>query len=379
MSTLIWQDASGTWNSSANWVRTSDGANVSPASGDTCIVGYGSQNITGSDESATELLRVVWGEGFTGNVGASGSRLKLSADRLEWAALSDAAWIDWQNTHNYTDLAIDASDDTKITSAARSFVADDVGKKIELTGGTGFTTGTYTISSVAGGAAFLDSAVGTTSSTGGTGFCYLKAYIKQTKTIDADEITTKSLHLRLFGDAACEDVKVVGGYVSLSVTVGDDAVWLGVIQLGGTLVHIDGIGGTPLATTLDCLAGTIILQGESGISSSATINIRSGAIFEHHTEPTTFPVTGPIVVVAGGTLNEWDSAMPIGNLGGEAGTVDFSVVKQPFTVQLCSMIDADMYITNGLRQPNFATPIKWRGTGRLHHAGNINTTIEYVE
>lgn len=70
----------------------------------------------------------------------------------------------------YTDLVIDAADNTKITSAAeRTFIADDIGNCINITGGTGFTTGRYYISAVAAGVATLDRAVGTTSSTGGTG------------------------------------------------------------------------------------------------------------------------------------------------------------------------------------------------------------------
>lgn len=67
----------------------------------------------------------------------------------------------------YTDIVIDGADDTKITSAADNFAADDVHNLINITSGTGFTTGRYEITAVAAGVATLDRAVGTLSSTGG--------------------------------------------------------------------------------------------------------------------------------------------------------------------------------------------------------------------
>lgn len=69
----------------------------------------------------------------------------------------------------YTDLVIDGALDTKVTSALNPFTANHVGNIINVTGGTGFTTGRYEVVSVASSAATLDRAVGTTSSTGGTG------------------------------------------------------------------------------------------------------------------------------------------------------------------------------------------------------------------
>lgn len=70
----------------------------------------------------------------------------------------------------YTDLVIDASTATDITSAADPFASDDIGNIINITGGTGFTTGRYEVKSIqAGNAARLDRNVGTLGSTGGTG------------------------------------------------------------------------------------------------------------------------------------------------------------------------------------------------------------------
>lgn len=69
----------------------------------------------------------------------------------------------------YTDLVIDATTNTNVTSALNPFGATDVGNVVNVTSGTGFTTGRYQVVSVSGVIATLDRAVGTTSSTGGHG------------------------------------------------------------------------------------------------------------------------------------------------------------------------------------------------------------------
>jgi hypothetical protein len=68
----------------------------------------------------------------------------------------------------YTDLAIDASNNEKITSAARPFLSTDTGKTITVTGGAGWAAGGYTILSVSGGAAILNGSPGAVSTTGGS-------------------------------------------------------------------------------------------------------------------------------------------------------------------------------------------------------------------
>ncbi len=67
------------------------------------------------------------------------------------------------------DLEIDAIDNTKVTSAARPFVAGDVGLDLQVDSGIDFTPGTYTIISVAAGVATLSGAVGIVGATGGVG------------------------------------------------------------------------------------------------------------------------------------------------------------------------------------------------------------------
>lgn len=69
----------------------------------------------------------------------------------------------------YTDLSIDAANNTKITSVTRPFIANDVGNVINITSGTGWTVQRAIINSVASGVATMDRAMGTTGSTGGAG------------------------------------------------------------------------------------------------------------------------------------------------------------------------------------------------------------------
>jgi hypothetical protein len=69
----------------------------------------------------------------------------------------------------YTDLVIDATTNTQITSAANPFSSVSPGRCVRISGGTGFTVGLYSILSQAAGVATLDRAVGTVGSTGGTG------------------------------------------------------------------------------------------------------------------------------------------------------------------------------------------------------------------
>jgi hypothetical protein len=67
-----------------------------------------------------------------------------------------------------TDLAIHASDNTKVQPVAAGVAAADVGNVIQITAGTNFTVGFYEITAQDGTYWTLDRAVGTTGSTGGT-------------------------------------------------------------------------------------------------------------------------------------------------------------------------------------------------------------------
>ncbi len=69
----------------------------------------------------------------------------------------------------YNDLAIDPVTATNVSSAAIPFTSTHVGNILNITGGTGFTTGRYEVISVANNIATLDRAAGTIGSTGGAG------------------------------------------------------------------------------------------------------------------------------------------------------------------------------------------------------------------
>jgi len=67
-----------------------------------------------------------------------------------------------------TDLAVDSSNNKKVTSASHNFVSGDVGKFINVTAGTNWTPGWYQILSTASNAATLDRSPAPVSTTGGT-------------------------------------------------------------------------------------------------------------------------------------------------------------------------------------------------------------------
>jgi hypothetical protein len=68
----------------------------------------------------------------------------------------------------YADLVIGGTT-TQLTSAGNPFTSAHVGNVLNVTGGTGFTTGRYQVVSVASNVATMDRSVGTAASTGGAG------------------------------------------------------------------------------------------------------------------------------------------------------------------------------------------------------------------
>lgn len=70
--------------------------------------------------------------------------------------------------YSAADLTVDATVNTKVTSASHSFVAADVGNIMAISAGAGFTTGWYQIVSVASGAATLDRSPAAVGTSGGT-------------------------------------------------------------------------------------------------------------------------------------------------------------------------------------------------------------------
>ena len=98
----------------------------------------------------------------------------------------------------FTDLVIDATTNTKLTSAAHPFGATDVGNVINITSGTGFTTGRYQVVSVTSNVATMDRAVGTVGSTGGNGKLGGSLATPQTA-FTAASVTGQTVHIKNTG------------------------------------------------------------------------------------------------------------------------------------------------------------------------------------
>lgn len=104
---------------------------------------------------------VIWECRTTGN-NANGGGFNSAAsgtDRSQQDAAQTA----------YTDLVIDGTTNTNMTSAGNPFTSADAGNIVNITGGTGFTVQRVEIISVSSGVATADKSLGTLSSTGGTG------------------------------------------------------------------------------------------------------------------------------------------------------------------------------------------------------------------
>jgi hypothetical protein len=87
---------------------------------------------------------------------------------------SSATWtIDYSQQNSaqfsYTDLAIQSTN-TEVQSSGNPFGKQQVGNTIQVTSGTGFTAGFYTIQSVSGTTATLNASPGTANSTNGNGY-----------------------------------------------------------------------------------------------------------------------------------------------------------------------------------------------------------------
>lgn len=81
----------------------------------------------------------------------------------QWVQESPGPYRQWKAK----DLVVDGSDNTKVTSASRPFVAGDVGSFVTVTGGAGWTPGIYTVNAVVGAIATLSSSPAAVSTTKG--------------------------------------------------------------------------------------------------------------------------------------------------------------------------------------------------------------------
>lgn len=81
----------------------------------------------------------------------------------QWVQEAPGPYRQWKAK----DLVVDGSDNTKVTSASRPFVAGDVASFVTVTGGTGWTPGIYTVTAVVGVIATLNSSPAAVSTTKG--------------------------------------------------------------------------------------------------------------------------------------------------------------------------------------------------------------------
>jgi hypothetical protein len=156
---------------------------------------------------------------------------------------------------SYTDLVI-AATTTNVTSAAQPFTSAAVGNIINITGGTGFTTGRYQVISVSGVIATLDRAVGTAASTGGTGNlggCFL--------TVAA------ALAAATGGGASIIYIKA-GTY---TITTGLSTFDATISLIGYNATH--GDNGTPPVITTATNSITVLSWGSPGMSFFGLKNI----------------------------------------------------------------------------------------------------------
>ncbi len=174
----------------------------------------------------------------------------------------------------YTDIVIDATTNTKISSAAHPFDATSVGNIINITGGTGFTVQRVQIISQVAGLATCDKAVGTTSSTGGTG------------NLGGSLLTwAKAITSGLLVNANIVHVKA-GTYTITSGMVTDSISFQ---VIGYQTTHNDG-GTKPLLTTatnsVKLIAVTLANTTFTNISFSNTAAVRADGLWFNGTNNT---------------------------------------------------------------------------------------------
>jgi len=109
---------------------------------------------------------------------------KINSVDAQGRAIGSSAWgmpgaglgvgLEWMGSRIWTDLQLNGP--SIVYSASKPFGPGDIGTKLTISGGTGFTAGTYTIvglvysaTGVPTGAAILDGIAGTAGSTGGSG------------------------------------------------------------------------------------------------------------------------------------------------------------------------------------------------------------------
>lgn len=158
----------------------------------------------------------------------------------------------------YTDLVIDGTTNTDMTSAAQPFTSADIGNIVNITSGTGFTVQRVQIISIPSGViARVDKSLGTLGSTGGNG--KLGGALATPGTAGGLMVAGNTLHIKAGTyTITSASTNVAGGCVSLLA----GGVTTPVQVIGYQTAHRDG--------------GTRPLLQASGISTFSVITAASG-------------------------------------------------------------------------------------------------------
>ena len=173
------------------------------------------------------------------------------------------------STVNYNDIAINGSNDLEISSAGHPFTAlANAGQSIVITGGSGFTPGTYTIQYVDGnGNAFLSASPGAAGSTGGQGsittgpggYLYCdEGYgpVQQRFTVDYTDLKVDGTNPDIVTSAAQPFSAATDDGFTLKITGGT-----GFNPGTYTIMSVDSLGNA----TLSGAAGSVGSTGGTGI------------------------------------------------------------------------------------------------------------------
>ena len=142
-----------------------------------------------------------------------------------------------------SNLTVDATKNLKVTDTYTIFQSWNVGQVLTITGGTGFTTGNYTVVSVSGGAAVLSSSPAAVGTTGGI-WHFTTPHSTSVCSVSSTGLVT-----------ATAGVTWGGCFVTSSVT-GLPQRWIaGLVGTQGPIPHFgsDGQVHTTCTSVSDCL------------------------------------------------------------------------------------------------------------------------------
>ena len=130
MADKTWTGASSSvWGTAGNWSPSG----VPVASDDVYIVS-GSVDITGEDQSAVALGRLVVGAGYSGNIGSSGTKMQIDATSFDFSSSGTSAYLEG----TYTTVTV--LDTTSSSTALNLSGSSDTITTLRILGGSGTVT-----------------------------------------------------------------------------------------------------------------------------------------------------------------------------------------------------------------------------------------------